>query len=84
MKRIFIVVLLLLGVNNIFGIERTLSQKQKVAAAILARSEMKVKAVSDIIPVKMMDALTIMGYSDEKGFVVVANDGCSYDYGIFG
>ena len=74
MKRIFIVVLLLLGVNSIFGVERTLSQKQKVAAAILTRSETKAKAASDIVPVKMMDALTIMGYSDEKGFVVVAND----------
>lgn len=74
MKRIFIVVLLLLDVNSIFGVERTLLQKQKVAAAILTRSETKAKAASDIVPVKMMDALTIMGYSDEKGFVVVAND----------
>ena len=75
MKKLFTIILLLsFSISSLFPAERTLSQKKAVAASVLGLSVSKMKNVSDIVPLKTMKALTVMGYADGSGFAIIAND----------
>ena len=59
--------------NGIWAGERSLSQKQEAAASVLNKVLTR-NSVQEIVPLQNMDQLTVMGYENDDGFAVIAND----------
>ncbi len=74
-KRYFLLALMAASLLGTQAAERTLRQKQLAAAAALASQGgmKKAPAASEMLELKVMPALTVMG-SHQGGFAVIAND----------
>lgn len=56
--------------------ERSLSEKQKAAAIVLERTSIQknLDKTAKIVPLQTMTGLTVMGYENNEGFAIIAND----------
>jgi len=76
MKRTLLYFLVFLCVSSVCAKERTFEQKKAIAARLLGKDNVRLytrASESDVMELKEMSELTVMGY-EKGGFVIVSND----------